>query len=94
MSNPIKALRGQVRQIVKELLPDVLKTELLEVIKKELVADFTTKLTRIENNVKETLQAVDQRSKDSLSYLVRQSTEPSLIPIPNKETNEIKEQSS
>jgi hypothetical protein len=80
VSKDAKLIRGQVRQIVKEILPAVLKDELLQAISKQLVANLTSKLTKIEENVKETLQAVDQRSKDSLSYLVRQASEPSLPP--------------
>lgn len=76
-----KLIRGQLRQIVQELLGEVLVATLREEIVKEVKETyFEPRLRKIESNVQETLQLVNQRSKDSLGYLVRQVTEPAITP--------------
>lgn len=71
MSNDIKKLRGQIRQIVKELLPDVLSTELFIQLRDEL-----------NKKISERLDAVDKKQRDINSYVVRNhaSNEPLLKP--------------
>lgn len=56
----LKVLRGQIRQIVKELLPDVLTSEVLLAIEQRLSAQ-----------VKEKLEQIDERQKDLQAYMVR-----------------------
>lgn len=67
----IKALRGQVRMIVKEMLPEILNAELVRVIEQRLAQGLNTELTKIASTVKTTLDQVDQRSKDTQNYVVR-----------------------
>lgn len=69
-----KLIRGQLRQIAKEILPDVLSQELKTELYKKIREEMTARINAIEENVKLTLEQLDQRSKDTLDYLVRQST--------------------
>lgn len=63
----IKMLRGQVRQIVKELLPEVFKEELTKAIQKEI----EERLNRVDNHVKAAVAEMNERSKETQSYVVR-----------------------
>lgn len=62
MSKDAKMLRGQLRQIAKELLPELLTKELVDSIRNELRAELLIKLN-----------AIDERSKDIQAYMIRQS---------------------
>jgi len=69
-----KIIRGQLRQITKEIMPELLSQELKSEVYKRIREEMTTRINAIEENVKATLDQLDQRSKDTLDYLVRQST--------------------
>lgn len=75
MANPAKILRGQLRQIVKEILPDLLTAEMKSKMHEELRVEVQKRLDNVTKNVKETLDTIDQRSKDVQGYLVRQTTQ-------------------
>lgn len=72
--NQVKMLRGQLRQIVKEMLPDILSNSLKSEIFKTLQIDIMSRLTKIESDITLSLEKLDQRQKDSLGYLIRQTT--------------------
>lgn len=76
MSNP-KELRKQLRNVVLEQLPDLLKSELGQSLHKDLSHVIQTRLNVVIKNIQETLAQIDQRSKDIQGYIVRQS----LIPV-------------
>lgn len=61
MSNA-KIIRGQLRQIAKDMLPEVLTIELMEAIRKELRNELIARL-----------EAIDERQKQLQGYMVRQS---------------------
>lgn len=61
MSNA-KMIRGQLRQIAKEILPELITSELLNAIRNELRQELLIKLN-----------AIDERNKDIQAYIVRQS---------------------
>lgn len=71
MSNSIKQFRGQIRQIVKEILPEVLTQELVSIMKKEMLQD-----------IKACLDVIDERQKLFQGYMVRQSAP--VMPLPPK----------
>lgn len=75
MSNPAKMLRSQLRQIVKEILPDLLTSEMKSALHEQLRVEVQKRLDNVTKNVKETLDTIDQRSKDVQSYLVRATTQ-------------------
>lgn len=75
MSKDVKLIRGQVRQVVQEVLPGLLNEEALQALTKKLTDEINLRLRHIESNVRDTLEAVDKRSKDSLSYLIRNATQ-------------------
>lgn len=70
----VKLLRGQVRQVVKEQLPGVLSAEVIEAIQAKLQKEMADRLDNVMGLMKETLDRVDQRSKEVQSYLVRATT--------------------
>lgn len=59
MSNNPKDLRKQLRNVVQEILPEVLTSELIAALKKEINAY---------------LDKIDERQKNISSYIVRNST--------------------
>lgn len=71
MSNQAKLIRGQVRQIVKELLPEILKAEITYAIRKEIGEQAKLRLDDIAKEISARLDAVDERSKETQSYIVR-----------------------
>lgn len=71
-----KAIRQQLRNVVKEFLPEVLTQELKTEISGDLAKEIGARLTAIEGDVKKTMEEMNQRSKDVQSYLVRAVTNP------------------
>lgn len=67
----VKFLRGQVRQVVKQLLPEVFSTETSKAMEKVLVTRIDSRLSEITKVVKEALDTMDKRSLDMQSYVVR-----------------------
>ena len=61
-----KFLRGQLRIIVKEMLPDLLKEQQYEALKEHV----DLRLTEVEKYIKQTMDLMNQRQKDVLKYLV------------------------
>lgn len=76
MSNQAKLVRGQLRQIVKEMLPDLLTSELRSAMHDRIAKEVQTRLDNVTKDVKDTLNMLDERSKDIQSYLVRATTQP------------------
>ncbi len=86
MSNIAKQLRGQVRQVVTELLPSLLTEAFKSAIFEKIQRDITIRLTAIENSVKETMHEMNERNKDVQSYLVRSLSTPLPTPGVSPET--------
>jgi hypothetical protein len=72
MSKDVKLIRGQIRQIVKELLPELLTQELTTAIYKQLAGELGAKLEVVSNDIKRQLNAMDERSKDVQSFIMRE----------------------
>lgn len=85
MSNA-KELRKSLRNVVQELLPDLMKSEMAESIRKELANQVQARLDIIVKEIKATLEQIDQRSKDVQGYLVRATLNPSPAAEPQGET--------
>lgn len=73
MSNPAKVIRGQVRQAVKEVLPEVLTHELRSAMYKQIAQELGAKLISIQTELTNTLKQMDDRSKDVQNMLVREA---------------------
>jgi hypothetical protein len=58
----LKQLRGQIRIIVKELLPEIVAIELIQALEKKLGEEMRARL-----------DAIDDRQKSLQAYMVRQS---------------------
>ncbi len=67
----VKFLRGQVRRIVKELLPDLFNTETAKGMERNVMTRVDSRLSEITKAVRETLDTVDKRSLDLQAYVVR-----------------------
>lgn len=76
MSN-LKQLRGQVRQTVKELLSEVMTTELFAALEKRLFDHINSRMDKL-----------DKRQQDIASYFVRQSVQNLKAQPVKKESNE------
>lgn len=66
----VKQLRAQVRNVVKELLPEVLSFELETALYKKL----EDRLKDLEAHVKKTVHEMNERHKDTMGYIVRQAS--------------------
>lgn len=66
--NSLKQLRGQMRQIAQDLLPEALSKELYAKLEEKI----DQKLKKIEEDTKKTMSEMNQRHKETMGYLVRQ----------------------
>lgn len=71
MSNP-KELRKQLRNVVQEQLPELLKTEVIEAIDKKLTEDENNRLTKVEDFVKTELKKMNDRAKEIHGFMIRE----------------------
>lgn len=71
----VKLIRKQIKNVLDTLLPSMLNEALATDIKEQLSKEFQLRLSVIEKSIKDSLEKIDQRSKDSLGYLIRQSTQ-------------------
>lgn len=78
MANQIKQLRGQLRQIVKELFPELVKTELFGEASKLI----QSRLDMIQKMVREELDKINERQKD-VQNLIMSSLAESKLPTPD-----------
>jgi ABC-type transporter Mla subunit MlaD len=65
-----KQARGQLRQIAKELLPEVLAGELFIKLQEEQNARLSALVAEVQQNLK----AIDQRQRDMQNMIVRELT--------------------
>jgi len=68
----VKDMRKQIRNVIKEQLPELLRMELMKAIAEELRKDTATRLTMIENMVKTSLEKMDSRSAQIETYLINE----------------------
>ena len=82
----IKVLRGQVRQVVQELIGGVVTGELVAAVQKGLTdaqnafkesqeKNLNDRLDRIENECRESLKKQDQRARAVQGFIVQSSTQ-------------------
>lgn len=81
MSRDIKVVRGQLRQIAKEILPEVMKQELTAEIYGKLVDIVNSRLTFVEQQINTKLVAMETELKDALRFLVRQTMLPPAVSV-------------
>lgn len=67
MSNP-KEVRKQLRNVVKELLPEIMTGEQYALLEKH----NAQKLAELEKYVKDLMHEMNERHKNTMGYLVRQ----------------------
>ena len=70
--NNAKQLRGQLRQIVQEIMPELTSDAQFAAIK----AHVDVKIKEIEEHVKKMMSEMNERHKDTMGYLVRSVTTP------------------
>lgn len=75
-SKNVKQIRSQLRNVTKELLPEVLQQEAIaaiaEDIEKRLRVDFGARLEAINDSIMNQLKAIDERSKDVQQFILNQ----------------------
>ncbi len=89
----VKLLRSQIRNVVQEILPEILTTDLFTNVSKEM----HKRLDNVTVEVRETLKNLDDRSKTVQDYIVRQVQLAQTGPAPSEnalETNVAKQDSS
>lgn len=74
MSNPQKDLRKQLKNIVQDILPGILASELQQNNAKELRESMNLRMEEIMKNVIEYLKTMEERQKDFQNYMIRQIT--------------------
>jgi len=67
-----KDTRKQIRHVIREQLPELLRTELARGIAEELRKDMVTRLKAIETMVKMSLEKMDSQSAQIQTYLINQ----------------------
>lgn len=70
MSN-LKQLRGQLRQIAQEILPELIKEELF----KHVLSAVNVHMAKLEGVVKKNLEDMNERQKNFQAYLIRQTSQ-------------------
>jgi len=83
MANQAKLLRSQMRQIVKELFPEIVSSELYAKIEKQ----NKEQLEFLFNLVKGTLSRVEERQKDLQSLIMREVANASKV-MPSEDKKE------
>lgn len=71
-----KELRKSLRNVVQDLLPDLLKSEFGTSLHKDISKVIQTRLDVMMKEIQDTLKTIDQRSKDVQGYLVRSTLKP------------------
>jgi hypothetical protein len=71
MSNA-KDIRKQVRNVIQELIPELLTKEVVDAITKQM----HERVTKLENDTKAQMKEMNERHKDVMGYLVRQASSP------------------
>lgn len=89
MSKEAKVIRGQLRQIVKEMFVELVSTELYTALQKE----NASRLEQIANNVNETLASISARQKDVQSMIMRELFTQKAQPITSNEEKKTEEKS-
>lgn len=75
-SSALKDLRKQLTNVVSSMLPQILTEVLVKALHKSLMEDLAKRVGAIERHVKDTMTEVNNRSKDTQSYLVRAVSAP------------------
>lgn len=84
----VKLIRGQIRQAVKEILPEVLTAELVNNLGTGLSVAVNKRLDEVTNHVKSVLDTVDERSKEVQNYIIRQTAASTPLPTPTENAPE------
>lgn len=87
-----KTIRKQLRAVVQEIIGDVMKSEIISTIHKDVAAQVQARLEAIAKQVSDSLAQIDARSKDVQAYILRNSAPavspeeaPTEIPTPAAE---------
>ena len=93
MSN-IKQIRGQIRQIVQEILPDLIREELFKALEAQValrlkqISDGTrADVKALGEQMNKTLSSIDERSKSVQHYVMRQGVKTQTV-NPGESNNE------
>ena len=92
-SGAMKDLKRQLRNVVQDELPTLVKSELYKDIEKTLSKQVQTTLTRIQDEIRANLEVIDQRSKDMRQFFMNQIAQQGAaanpgVPMPEDATPE------
>lgn len=80
-SKQVKVIRGQIRQVVKEILGEVITQEFVAQLDKDLRANQKERLDLVFEMVKGTLERIDSRQKEIQNMIVREMMQGPNTPI-------------
>lgn len=80
-----KEIRKQLRSVAKDMIPEVLTSEVMKAIHEQLAKDINTRMKSLEDSVKAQMSEINERHKDTMSFLVRQITVPTPPPVESTE---------
>lgn len=72
MANQAKMIRGQLRVIVKETLSQILTTEMVSAIRKQLSEELAASMKPLDADVRLSMQNLNKRYEELASYIIRQ----------------------
>ena len=78
-----KEIRKQLRTVVRELLPEVLKSEVVTASMADIKTQTDERLNRIADHIQSTLESMDKRQSDIQSYILRNTTHVPVAPSEN-----------
>lgn len=83
-----KALRKTIRNVVQELLPEILNAEMVDAIKSKISQELGLRMDVIAKDAQKTLAGIDERQKDFQNFLLRQAVaaQPPVAGAPAPET--------
>lgn len=82
-----KLIRKQLRTVVKEMLEPVLKSEVVKAIHDDVANKMNARVNDLAKVLKDTLDRIDERSKDVLHYAVKQSAVPTPPTVTEEKTD-------
>ena len=92
-SGAMKDLRKQIRNVVQEIGPELVKAEMYGELQKVLTKQIQETLTRIQDEIRANLEVIDQRSKDMQQFFMNQMAQQGAaanpaVPMPQDSTPE------
>lgn len=84
MAKDAKLIRGQVRQVVKEILNEVLTQEMVVAIRKQLQEEMSAALKPLDADVRMSMEALNKRYNELNSHILTALSNQMPLPAPSE----------